>query len=194
MQDRVSLYPGRVKLTPVAGQDNAFDMVRADEPTQEGTKLSKATLLSDEVAILLGGDSSMVPSQAFAILTEKSNQHEQQLSLPKIVFGSYKGTGKYGASNPSSLAFQRRPVRVQIESTGASSKIFFVNELTSSYKVTGYYYRATSGALSGEDAYTSSSYAKFDDATNTLYWYSTRDATGQSNTASTEFLYTAWFE
>ena len=30
MKDRVSLYPGRVMLTPVAGQENVYDMVRAD--------------------------------------------------------------------------------------------------------------------------------------------------------------------
>lgn len=40
--DRVSAYPGRVKLTPVSGQDNTYDMVRADQPTQEGTPINKA--------------------------------------------------------------------------------------------------------------------------------------------------------
>ena len=45
MQDRVSLYPGRVKLVPVAGQENTYDMVRADSPTQEGTPLNKDSLL-----------------------------------------------------------------------------------------------------------------------------------------------------
>ena len=50
MQDRVPLYPGRVTLTPVSGQTNTFDMVRADQPTQEGTPLNKANLFSDETA------------------------------------------------------------------------------------------------------------------------------------------------
>lgn len=50
MKDRVPLYPGRVKLLPVAGQENTYDMVRADSPTQEGTPLNKATLLTDETA------------------------------------------------------------------------------------------------------------------------------------------------
>ena len=40
--DRVPLYPGRVKLTPVSGQANTYDMVRADQPTQEGTPINKA--------------------------------------------------------------------------------------------------------------------------------------------------------
>lgn len=54
MKDRISLYPGRVKLNPVAGEANTFDMVRADQPTQEGTALNKANLLSDETAAALG--------------------------------------------------------------------------------------------------------------------------------------------
>ena len=48
MQDRISAYPGRVKLTPVAGQAGTYDLTRADQPTQEGTPLNKASLLSDE--------------------------------------------------------------------------------------------------------------------------------------------------
>lgn len=54
MKDRVPTYPGRVKLTPVAGQENTYDMERADSPTQEGTPLNKETLLTDTVAALLG--------------------------------------------------------------------------------------------------------------------------------------------
>ena len=46
MQDRISLYPGRVKLTPVSGQDNVYDMTRQDNPTTEGTPLNKSTLLT----------------------------------------------------------------------------------------------------------------------------------------------------
>lgn len=44
--DRVPTYPGRVVLTPVDGQANTFDMVRADDPIIEGTMLNKATFNS----------------------------------------------------------------------------------------------------------------------------------------------------
>ena len=54
MKDRIPLYPGRVKMTPVSGQANIYDMERADQPTQEGTPLNKATLLSDATAAALG--------------------------------------------------------------------------------------------------------------------------------------------
>lgn len=42
--DRVPRYPGRVKLTPVAGQTNLYDMERADEPTVAGTPINAANL------------------------------------------------------------------------------------------------------------------------------------------------------
>lgn len=69
MQDRVSLHPGRVKLVPVAGQENTYDMVRADSPTQEGTPLNKDSLLKDATAALFGLGADAVPDDAFASLT-----------------------------------------------------------------------------------------------------------------------------
>lgn len=40
--DRIPLYPGRVKLIPVSGQANTYDLVRADEPVVVGTPINKA--------------------------------------------------------------------------------------------------------------------------------------------------------
>lgn len=68
MQDRVPLYPGRVTMTPVAGQANTFDMVRADDPTQPGTPLNKATLLKDATAALFGLGTGAVPDDVLAEL------------------------------------------------------------------------------------------------------------------------------
>lgn len=70
MQDRVPLYPGRVTLTPVAGQENTFDMARADQPTQEGTPLNKATLLKDATAAKFGKDTSAVPDEVLDVLSK----------------------------------------------------------------------------------------------------------------------------
>lgn len=61
MQDRLPLYPGRVKLTPVSGQESIYDMERADEPTQIGTAINKANLLKDGTAALFGLSSNAVP-------------------------------------------------------------------------------------------------------------------------------------
>ena len=69
MQDRVSLYPGRVKLTPVPGQENTFDLVRADQPTQEGTHLNKASLLKDKTAESFGLGADSFPDDVLQILS-----------------------------------------------------------------------------------------------------------------------------
>lgn len=66
MQDRVSLYPGRVKLEPVAGQANLYDLTRADQPTQEGTPLNKASLLKDSTAALFALGADALPDDALA--------------------------------------------------------------------------------------------------------------------------------
>lgn len=68
MKDRISTYPGRVKLTPVAGQENVYDLVRMDEPTVTGTPLNKASLLTDETAALYGKTLDPVPDDILAEL------------------------------------------------------------------------------------------------------------------------------
>ena len=68
MQDRISLYPGRVKLQPVAGQENTFDLERADEPIQPGTPLNKATLLKDDTAEKYGLDADALVDDVFKFL------------------------------------------------------------------------------------------------------------------------------
>lgn len=68
MKDRISTYPGRVKLTPVTGQENVYDLVRMDEPTVTGTPLNKASLLTDETAALYGKTLDPVPDDILAEL------------------------------------------------------------------------------------------------------------------------------
>ena len=53
-KDRVPTHAGRVLLTPVSGQENTFDMVRADAPTVEGTPIDKATFDSITQSRLTG--------------------------------------------------------------------------------------------------------------------------------------------
>lgn len=69
MRDRVPTYPGRVQLTPVAGQTNIYDMIRADEPTEPGDPLNKANLLPDAVATALGLTGDAVVAEALAKLS-----------------------------------------------------------------------------------------------------------------------------
>ena len=50
MQDRISQHPGRIKLVPVDLENGIYDVVRADEPIQEGTPLNAANLFSGAAA------------------------------------------------------------------------------------------------------------------------------------------------
>lgn len=70
MKDRVPVYPGRVKLVPVSGQENVYDMTRADQPTQQGDPLNKATLLKDATAALFGLGTDAVPDDVLALLSK----------------------------------------------------------------------------------------------------------------------------
>nr|DAP57743.1 MAG TPA: hypothetical protein [Caudoviricetes sp.] len=53
MKDRTPKFPGRVKLDPVAGQTNIYDMTRADEPDDTGTPFNTRTMLQDSTARFL---------------------------------------------------------------------------------------------------------------------------------------------
>lgn len=70
MKDRVPVYPGRVKLVPVSGQENVYDMTRADQPTQEGDPLNKYTILKDSTAELFGLGTDAVPDDVLALLSK----------------------------------------------------------------------------------------------------------------------------
>lgn len=76
MKDRVSRYPGRVLITPEDGSPAFYaTMTRADEPTQAGDPLNKATLLSDSVAAMYGLDGATVPNDLFGYVGEYA-QHQ----------------------------------------------------------------------------------------------------------------------
>ena len=69
MQDRVPVNPGRVLITPEDGSPAYYaTMTRADNPTQEGTRLNKASLLKDVTASLFGFDENAVPNDIFSFV------------------------------------------------------------------------------------------------------------------------------
>lgn len=109
MQDRVSLYPGRVKLVPVAGQENTYDMVRADSPTQEGTPLNKDSLLKDATAALYGLDETAVPDDAFVALTNCFAQILVTTSPNTKVTASLNGKTVSATSDSSGIAILKIP-------------------------------------------------------------------------------------
>lgn len=140
MKDRVPIYPGRVTLTPVSGQANTFDLVRADQPTQEGTPLNKASLLKDATAALFGKTNAAVPDDILSLLSKSMMAHIEGeytkitdvlgnlIAIPagqikdgvKIAVGSYTGTGTYDSSNPNSLTFSFEPKILMISDNPTS--------------------------------------------------------------------------
>lgn len=73
MKNRIPKYPGRIRLTPIQSQPNVFDMVRMDEPIEEGTPINKDTLLKDSTAQLLGLGADAVPDEALVKLRQDTN-------------------------------------------------------------------------------------------------------------------------
>lgn len=86
MLDRVPVNPGRVLITPENGSAAYYaTMTRADNPTQEGTPLNKASLLKDATAALFGLGTDAVPDDVFAFL----GQYNQHTWKRRAVAGSY---------------------------------------------------------------------------------------------------------
>ena len=188
MKDRVPLYPGRVRLTPVSGQKNTYDMVRADAPTQEGDPLSKKTLLKDATAALYGLDATAVPDEVpVAARSLISTAQGTADSKCKIVSGSYTGTGTYGGDNKNSLTFDGTPKLLIVSSTVSSAyggsrtypQLIFV------YGESG---SIASLITNGSDIFASATVSR---SGNTVSWYSADAAAQQLNVSGTKYNYIA---
>lgn len=91
--DRVPTYPGRIRLIPVPGQANTFDMIRADEPIVEGTPVDKKlfeSINSDMAALRkLVADSMFEISQRVSIGSLEPGSvftlYENGLRVPFVV-------------------------------------------------------------------------------------------------------------
>ena len=103
MQNRVSTYPGRVRLVPVSGQENIYDMTRADEPTEDGTPINKETLLTDQTAAMYPGlDESSTPNDAFFFL---GNYTQWRWNRRTVVFEEVKGDEETISFGPAAKDF-----------------------------------------------------------------------------------------
>lgn len=117
MEDRVPTYAGRVKLTPVTGSTDLFDMQMADEPTEVGTPLNKANLLADATAAAIAagfGTTPTTPNEALALLAGGA----------KMEIQSYVGTGEV-TPTPTVITFAHKPKLVFVLTSSlniASSK------------------------------------------------------------------------
>lgn len=185
MKDRVPLYPGRVKLTPVSGQSNVYDMVRADQPTQAGDPLNKATLLKDATAALFGLGTDAVPDDvlqklagaAFGSGGTITDVNGNPLGV-RIATGYYVGTGTYGEDNPNSLTFELEPKLVFIGSASGNeptaAQEYFINV------VAGGYQRGNTNRNT-----------KLTKSENSISWYNTNSAYQQLNYSGAIYHYVA---
>jgi hypothetical protein len=128
MKDRVPTYAGRVRLTPVTGQTNIYDLERADEPTEAGTPLSKANLLTDATATAMGlSEANATVNNALAATWGKAVEAKAAADVfaggLRVVYQTYVGQG--GAS--ASVTFDAPPVAVTIYDIrgGVTSPIAF---------------------------------------------------------------------
>ena len=135
MRDRVPRYPGRVKLTPVSGQANIYDMTRADSPTQEGDPINKSTFLKDSTAALFGLGSDAVPDDVFSkifdhvdtILTIPSGTEDPAALLDNLL-------DEYIAKKrDKSVGFVCMSTAVVHPVLGEGSYIFKVNIISQNY-------------------------------------------------------------
>lgn len=103
VKDRVPTYPGRVIMTPVAGQANTFDMTRADEPTENGTPVNKVlfdSISADMVALQKSiNDSLFALTQRVALSTravgDEIGLYENGVLTPFILLmKNYEGSGR----------------------------------------------------------------------------------------------------
>lgn len=155
MQDRVSLYPGRVTLTPVAGQENTYDMKRADQPTQDGDPLSKDTFLKDTTAALFGLGNTALPDEILQALSNAAFYKNgvlqtvlgSQISQVKITTGSYVGTGKDGASAPNSLSADFNIDYFLVQPEGVISSQYYKFSPIGAVKGLNAYFPPGSGSL-----------------------------------------------
>lgn len=81
--DRVPTYPGRVKMTPVSGQANVYDMVRADSPVEEGTPINKA--LFDQKADRLKENVTVYVSTAGSDITGDGTSVAPYATIQKAI-------------------------------------------------------------------------------------------------------------
>ena len=81
--DRIPTYPGRVKLTPVSGQTNTYDLVRADQPIEEGTHINK--VLFDQKAYTLTGDVTLYVATTGSDVTGDGTSAAPYATIQKAV-------------------------------------------------------------------------------------------------------------
>ena len=137
MNDRVSLNPGRVLVTPENGGEAFYaTLTRADNPTQEGDPLNKSTLLKDATAALFGLDDTAVPddvlNRILAILQEQENL---SLRAASRYSGFGSETQSVEVSGEIAIGDAEGTVNIPIPE---NAKLVFLSDINISYTSSGW--------------------------------------------------------
>lgn len=84
MRDRAPTVAGRVKLTTTDGTTStSYILTMDDAPTEEGTPLNKASLLTDQTAAKMGFTeaSNPTPNDMFSALADASADANSNISM-----------------------------------------------------------------------------------------------------------------
>ena len=137
--DRLPTYPGRVKLIPVPGQPDTYDMIRADEPLVAGTPINRALFesisveldaLHQNVANLINSHASVSPIGSLPAGAE-FGIYENNILVPFIkVSGDYNGTGR--------SAVMRKHIYKRDFLTTSDQNNVYANSLTDTWLNTEY--------------------------------------------------------
>lgn len=131
--DRISAYPGRVKMTPVDGEENVYDMERADSPTTEGTVINKA--LFDNKAYTLTGDATIYVSKMGDDVNGDGSSTAPFLTVQKAIDSIPKHLGGYTVTVSIESGVYAETVTVEGFTAGTlvigeSSKTVTVNRIS----------------------------------------------------------------
>lgn len=174
--DRVVEYPGRVKLTPVTGQSNVYDMERAEGDEYTGGTLMNASNMNIQTQL-----DATVQSKFAAVETDTSAQNDMSnalnylldameyetsgnwkyLLLGKTFIGLYRTTGTlsinsavgsvYQTSSNSTIAYPVTLSAVYYANVAVATGSYSVWSVIYSSSTSGIAYRALS-ALSRASA------------------------------------------
>lgn len=138
MQDRVPVNPGRVLIKPENGSASYYaTMTRADNPTQEGTPLNKASLLKDSTAAKFGLGSNAVPDDVLSMIPEIMNHSWRKIQ-------AYETAGTYTFNVPDLFGGKSYNLGYMVIGGGGGGSAGSVN---------GKYYVGASGGCSGFSTY-----------------------------------------
>jgi hypothetical protein len=136
--DRIPTYPGRVKLTPVSGQTDTYDLIRADQPIEEGTPINKA--LFDQKAYCLTGDVIVYVSKSGNDMAGDGSSAAPYLTIQKAIDSLPKWLEGYTAT----LSISEGVYAERIEVEGFQGGVLVIGSPGRAVTVRGIYINASS--------------------------------------------------